>query len=60
MTQPKSMIVTEEEARRRVCCQCVCPPLATKDMRCVASDCMAWRWYDTEKKAGYCGMAGKP
>ena len=35
--------------------------------RCIASDCMAWRWTDCSSKAvagrkveGYCGLAGKP
>ena len=27
---------------------------------CVAYQCMAWRWNDTEiKNEGYCGLAGK-
>ena len=25
---------------------------------CIASECMAWRWFDGRK--GYCGKAGKP
>ena len=26
--------------------------------RCVASGCMAWRWFNND--SGYCGLAGKP
>ncbi len=31
---------------------------------CIASDCMAWRWTEfdiahSDKKRGYCGLAGK-
>jgi len=26
--------------------------------RCIASDCMAWRWGGRDK--GHCGLAGKP
>ena len=27
---------------------------------CITSECMAWRWFDTEiKTEGYCGLAGK-
>jgi hypothetical protein len=26
--------------------------------RCVASGCMAWRWFNAD--SGYCGLAGKP
>ena len=32
--------------------------------RCIASNCMMWRWiptiYAPETKSGYCGLAGKP
>ncbi len=32
---------------------------------CVATDCLAWRWFDPSSKnmderRGYCGLAGKP
>lgn len=32
------------------------------DARCIASDCMAWRWFSEDYKGtgGYCGLAGKP
>lgn len=68
---------TEEEARAKWC-----PfdrsylmrdlSVDTGEMRCIASNCMAWRVReirnaasdDTEeaygKKVGYCGLAGKP
>ncbi len=38
------------------------PPSA----RCIADECMAWRWDmdpdsdDTNGEVGYCGLAGKP
>ena len=31
--------------------------------KCIASDCMAWRWEDgpmDDELHGYCGLAGKP
>jgi len=42
--------------------------------RCIASQCMAWRWFDgeftnepehvrrplTDQRRGYCGLAGEP
>lgn len=27
---------------------------------CIASDCMAWRWYPHKTEHGYCGLAGEP
>jgi hypothetical protein len=29
------------------------------ETRCLASDCMAWRW-GPDRAGGYCGLAGKP
>ena len=29
-----------------------------KTGRCIASDCMMWRWDYREPKTGYCGLAG--
>ncbi len=63
------MILTEEEARTKWC-----PHDKTERYnnfaahnRCIASDCMAWRWakpideFDgTVVRTGYCGLAGKP
>lgn len=68
----KLAIYTEAEAGRRRC------PIATGDgfheTRCVASECMAWRWAHTHiddpaggadlvpdgQTYGYCGLAGSP
>lgn len=30
-----------------------------KDLNCIASGCMAWRWLAINGKRGYCGLAGK-
>ncbi|MEG3638919.1 hypothetical protein [Magnetococcus sp. PR-3] len=30
-----------------------------RDTSCKGELCMAWRWLDTAKQRGYCGMAGK-
>ena len=37
----------------------------TPGTRCIASECMAWRWnpeghIPNKGKQGYCGLAGKP
>jgi hypothetical protein len=28
--------------------------------RCIASDCMMWRWTGSAPERGYCGLAGRP
>ena len=46
--------MTIEEARKKVC------PMIFFEGDCIGSECMAWRWFDTEIKTdGYCGLAGK-
>jgi hypothetical protein len=76
--------MTEDEAKTKVCCGSpvvVGPILAAAfhsqsgspvkaDTKCVASDCMAWRWKEGldkdpkdghfKKLFGYCGLAGPP
>lgn len=27
--------------------------------RCIASECMMWRWWSEDKGTGYCGLAGE-
>lgn len=57
------MIVTEKQARK---IQCPHGRIVTYegshffDQCCIASDCMAWRWWKLDKKHGYCGFAGVP
>ena len=45
--------MTVDEARNKWCC--------THEIeKCLADECMAWRWNYTEiKNEGYCGLAGK-
>ena len=39
-------------------------PVATStDAKCIATDCMAWRWINNDPAdaaRGYCGLAGRP
>ena len=28
--------------------------------RCIVSECMMWRWYNSQKATGHCGLGGKP
>ena len=61
------MILTEKEAIKKTCCG---PPINChefqSDPKCLASNCMAWRWKEDTCKAngegwkGYCGLAGAP
>lgn len=58
------MLLSEQYARLKTCC------VSQTSERCVASDCMAWRWkpaltiddgrQEVKTERGYCGMAGKP
>ena len=42
-----------EEAKQKWCC-------SMEVDKCIANECMAWRWFDTAvKNEGYCGLAGK-
>ena len=27
---------------------------------CIADECMMWRWTDSDKDDGFCGLAGRP
>jgi len=60
------MMTTEEEAKKKWCCAGMS---SLESIKCLASECIAWRWSDTEgidpallkdpPGSGYCGMAGK-
>lgn len=66
------MILTEQEAKTKMCCETGASGAVfghLSERRCVASACMAWRWYGrqiddstfvTNGEHGYCGKAGKP
>lgn len=77
------MYLTEEEAKHKWCpevriCDGIAPfafnkhqgPEKVSDVpnRCIASDCMMWRWREDAKPdglgsfhtKGYCGLAGRP
>jgi hypothetical protein len=55
--------MTEEEAKTKLCVQRRTHEVRKDHMisvdpiKCVGSDCMAWRGV---KATGYCGLAGKP
>jgi hypothetical protein len=55
------MLVTIEEAKTKRCSR-------NKNFNCCSTQCMSWRWYDSEDdyapqnirdRRGYCGLAGK-
>lgn len=51
------MMVTEEEACEKYCCQQL-DNAEPGESYCLASQCMAWRWC-VDHEHGYCGLAGK-
>lgn len=56
--------MTEEEARKKWCPAYRVSSGGYQDNRkdvgrCLASGCMAWRWY-VFAKGGWCGLAGEP
>jgi len=55
------MICTEEEAKDKWCPMAGNPRASRQDEGCIATNCMAWRWYnDCHGNGGYCGLADKP
>ncbi len=44
------MILTEEKAKEKFCC-------LNRTAWCIASECMAWDWYNETIKLGFCGLA---
>ena len=55
------MIVTEEEAKTKRCQETFNRTGSVREINCLASGCMAWRWADGEGmdefRRGYCGKA---
>lgn len=62
------MLVTEHEAKQKLCCQKL-DVAAIEESRCDGSSCMAWRWANKTVhvdgklqtiQVGFCGLAGRP
>lgn len=54
------MSFTEKEAKEKVCCgpySVACMLEKNCNLRCIASDCMAWRWGD-QGACPECGVTG--
>ena len=64
MTDATSDATTEKAARKMWCpMRRPNPELPDATQRCIASKCMAWRWFwddESSIKTGYCGLAGAP
>jgi hypothetical protein len=59
------MNLTEKEAKDKICPYLTDPikskwdhSISSKPQNCKARECMMWR--ETNERAGYCGLAGKP
>ena len=64
-------VYTEEEAKKKMCCQAIHMLGMSPVVNCMAGSCMAWRdaielSSNSEMRlvttviGGYCGLAGKP
>ena len=61
------MLISEQEAKERLCPQKIAWKADPLTHLCHGSDCLAWRWgqeleigQNTSALLGYCGLAGKP
>ena len=65
--------LTEEEAKKKYCCQAIHMLGMKPIINCTAGACMAWRWQEESvilrkgvkvggdrQPMGYCGLAGTP
>ena len=68
-----SMKHTEKEAKMKMCCgpYVVACMMEGSNLKCIASECMAWRWMPKDEDtpmnhdaewvlSGYCGLATRP
>ncbi len=53
------MIIKESEANFKMCPMIALDHPEAKMVGCYGKECMAWRWYSSILKYGYCGLAGK-
>jgi len=56
--------MTEKQSKTKWCPMINLPndeikTAALKDICCLASSCMMWRWNNKDQISGYCGLAGK-
>lgn len=58
--------MTTEEARKNMFCPLtkIADPMkkshsSIRTAQCKADKCMMWRWFDSQKAEGYCGLAGR-
>ncbi len=51
------MVIADVTARERICPGTNLPGVNAS--RCIASDCMMWRWSSNFESLGFCGLAGR-